>query len=101
MAYALVGRIALRRRPEIARSARYPSYRVGAVIAWCGMRGIVTIAAALALPDGGGSAGAFPYRDLILFTAFCVVLGTLVLQGLTVTPLMRRARASSGRHGGS
>jgi Na+/H+ antiporter len=88
MAYALVGRIALRRRPEIARSARYPSYRVGAVIAWCGMRGIVTIAAALALPDGGGSAGAFPYRDLILFTAFCVVLGTLVLQGLTVTPLM-------------
>lgn len=88
MAYALVGRVALRLRPEIARTARYPSYRVGAVIAWCGMRGIVTIAAALALPDGGASAGAFPYRDLILFTAFCVVLGTLVLQGLTVTPLM-------------
>jgi CPA1 family monovalent cation:H+ antiporter len=59
-----------------------------AVIAWCGMRGIVTVAAALALPDGG-PASAFPYRDFILFTAFSVVLVTLVLQGLTVRPLMR------------
>jgi len=57
------------------------------VIAWCGMRGIVTLAAALALPDGGP--GRFPYRDLILFTAFCVVLVTLVVQGMTVSPLMR------------
>lgn len=48
----------------------------------------VTLAAALALPDGSGP-GAFPYRDLILFTAFCVVVGTLVLQGLTLRPLMR------------
>jgi CPA1 family monovalent cation:H+ antiporter len=55
-----------------------------AVVAWCGMRGIVTLAAALALPTG------FPQRDLILFTAFCVVLGTLVVQGLTLRPLMRR-----------
>src|SRR5260370_7565632 len=46
------------------------------------MRGIVTLAAALALPD------AFPYRDLLLFTASCVVLGTLILQGLTLRPLM-------------
>jgi CPA1 family monovalent cation:H+ antiporter len=59
-----------------------------AVIAWCGMRGIVTVAAALALPDGGAES-AFPYRDFILFTAFSVVLVTLVLQGLTVRPLMR------------
>jgi monovalent cation/hydrogen antiporter len=64
-----------------------PSFRIGAVIAWCGMRGIVTLAAALALPDGGP--GRFPYRDLILFTAFCVVLVTLVVQGMTVSPLMR------------
>jgi CPA1 family monovalent cation:H+ antiporter len=47
------------------------------------MRGIVTLAAALALPDG------FPYRDLIVLTAFSVVLGTLVIQGLTLKPLMR------------
>ena len=61
-----------------------------AVVAWCGMRGIVTLAAALALPDGGGAA--FPYRDFILFTAFSVVLGTLVVQGMTVGPLMKLVR---------
>jgi CPA1 family monovalent cation:H+ antiporter len=44
-----------------------------AVVGWCGMRGTVTLAAALALPTG------FPHRDLILFTSFAVVLGTLVL----------------------
>jgi CPA1 family monovalent cation:H+ antiporter len=52
------------------------------VIAWCGMRGIVTLATALALPQQ------FPFRDLILFTAFAIVLGTLVLQGATLRPLM-------------
>ena len=56
----------------------------GVVIAWCGMRGIVTVAAALALPSG------FPGRDLLLFAAFGVVLGTLVVQGLTLRPLMSR-----------
>jgi CPA1 family monovalent cation:H+ antiporter len=53
------------------------------------MRGTVTLAAALALPDGPRGESGFPYRDLILFTAFCVVLGTLVIQGMTVRPLMR------------
>jgi monovalent cation/hydrogen antiporter len=66
----------------------YPSFRAGAVVAWCGMRGTVTLAAALALPDGPLGTR-FPYRDLILFAAFCVVLVTLVLQGMTVRPLMR------------
>jgi CPA1 family monovalent cation:H+ antiporter len=47
------------------------------------MRGIVSLAAALALPL------TFPYRDLIVLTAFSVVLGTLVLQGLTLKPLLR------------
>jgi CPA1 family monovalent cation:H+ antiporter len=60
--------------------------RQAAVVGWCGMRGTVTLAAALALPTG------FPYRDLILVTAFGVVLGTLVLQGLTLRPLMLRLR---------
>jgi CPA1 family monovalent cation:H+ antiporter len=46
------------------------------------MRGIVTLAAAFALPEG------FPQRDLILLTAFAVVLGSLVLQGLTLRPLI-------------
>jgi Na+/H+ antiporter len=61
-----------------------PSVGSGLVISWTGMRGIVTLAAAFALPQG------FPYRDLILLTAFCVVLGTMVIQGLTLRPLIER-----------
>jgi CPA1 family monovalent cation:H+ antiporter len=68
---------------------RCGSPRAAVLVAWCGMRGTVTLAAALALPAGEGTAG-FPYRDLLLFTAFCVVVGTLVLQGLTLGPLLRR-----------
>ena len=60
-----------------------PTVGSGLVISWAGMRGIVTLAAALALP------AAFPFRDLIVLTAFSVVLGTLVLQGLTLKPLLR------------
>lgn len=55
----------------------------GVLISWAGMRGIVSLATALALPLD------FPYRDLIVLTAFCVVLGTLVIQGLTLKPLLR------------
>lgn len=85
MGYVAVARWNTRGRPRAP--GEYPSFRIAAVVGWCGMRGTVTLAAALALPDGGQSA--FPYRDLILFTAFCVVLGTLVLQGMTVRLLMR------------
>ena len=52
------------------------------VVGWCGMRGTVTLAAALALPVN------FPYRDLIFFTSFAVVLVTLVVQGMTLRPLL-------------
>jgi CPA1 family monovalent cation:H+ antiporter len=65
-----------------------PPPRRAAVVAWCGMRGTVTLAAALALPDGAAGAAAFPYRDLIVLTAFSVVLGTLVIQGFTLRPLL-------------
>jgi Na+/H+ antiporter len=60
-----------------------PTVGSGLVISWAGMRGIVSLAAALALPP------AFPFRDLIVLTAFAVVLGTLVIQGLTLKPLLR------------
>jgi len=84
MGYAAIAGFIVRRNASRLRSGgRVPSFRSAAVIAWCGMRGIVTLAAALALPLE------FPHRDLILFTAFCVVLGTLVVQGLTVRPLLK------------
>jgi CPA1 family monovalent cation:H+ antiporter len=54
------------------------------VLSWAGMRGVVSLAAALALP------AEFPGRDLILFLAFCAILSTLVLQGTTLGPLIRR-----------
>jgi CPA1 family monovalent cation:H+ antiporter len=60
-----------------------PSVGSGVVISWAGMRGVVTLAAAIALPP------AFPFRNLIVLTAFSVVLGTLVIQGLTLKPLLR------------
>jgi monovalent cation/hydrogen antiporter len=60
-----------------------PTVGSGLIVSWSGMRGIVSLAAALALPN------AFPYRDLIVLTAFSVVLGTLVIQGLTLKPLLR------------
>jgi CPA1 family monovalent cation:H+ antiporter len=60
-----------------------PSVGSGLVISWAGMRGIVSLAAALALPP------AFPFRELIVLTAFAVVLGTLLIQGLTLKPLLR------------
>ncbi|MEP7041974.1 MAG: sodium:proton antiporter [Dokdonella sp.] len=63
-----------------------PTVQSGLVISWCGMRGIVTLAAAFALPQD------FAYRDLILLTAFCVVFGTLVLQGISLRPLLKHLR---------
>jgi Na+/H+ antiporter len=80
------------RRLGVRGGAGAPSFRTAVVIGWCGMRGIVTLAAALALPEVGHGAPAFPHRDLIVVTAFGVVLGTLVLQGLSVRPLMRWLR---------
>jgi CPA1 family monovalent cation:H+ antiporter len=59
-----------------------PSAQGSLVVGWAGMRGIVTLATAYALPD------AFPHRDLALLCAFFVVVGTLVLQGLTLRPLI-------------
>lgn len=63
-----------------------PGPRSGIAIGWSGMRGIVTLAAAMALPSD------FPYRDFMQLTAFTVVLGTLVLQGLTLGPLFKALR---------
>ena len=68
------------------RPTDVPTVEGGIVVSWCGMRGIVTLAAAFALPEN------FPYRDLMLLTAFAVVLGSLVIQGLTLRPLIAALR---------
>ena len=67
-----------------------PKVGSGIVVSWAGMRRIVTLAAAFAIPETLPGGAPFPHRDLILLCAFAVVLGTLVLQGLTLKPLIRR-----------
>jgi len=59
------------------------------IMGWCGMRGIVSLAAALALPQALEDGSAFPERDLVIFLTFVVIAVTLVLQGLTLKPLIR------------
>jgi CPA1 family monovalent cation:H+ antiporter len=90
MSSSTAARLLLRWIPRRAFGALpSPTFRAGLIVSWCGMRGIVTIAAALALPDGRDGTPAFPYRDLIVLSAFAVVVGTLVIQGLSLGPLLR------------
>ncbi|TIT18626.1 MAG: sodium:proton antiporter [Mesorhizobium sp.] len=73
---------ALARLGDEDRRKDAPTFRGGVLIGWCGMRGLVTLAAAFALPAD------FPGRDPIVLAAFTVVLGTLVLQGVSLKPLL-------------
>jgi Na+/H+ antiporter len=66
-----------------------PAARQVFVLGWTGMRGVVSLAAALSLPTILDNGSAFPQRNIIVFLTFCVILVTLVLQGITLTPLVR------------
>ncbi|HEV8652373.1 MAG TPA: Na+/H+ antiporter [Actinomycetes bacterium] len=79
---------ALDRRP--AQVARRAGPRERLVVGWSGMRGAVSLAAALALPLEGPAGQAFPQRNLIVFLTFGVIFATLVVQGLTLPALIRR-----------
>lgn len=68
----------------------FPAWQNMAFIAWTGMRGVVSLAAALAVPLTISNGSPFPGRDYILFITFCVILATLVLQGLSLPVLIRR-----------
>jgi len=76
-------------RREVQR-ARRSRAQERLVLGWAGMRGSVSLAAALAIPLETDAGGPFPERDLIIFLAFAVILATLVGQGLTLGPLIRR-----------
>jgi CPA1 family monovalent cation:H+ antiporter len=68
----------------------YPAWQNLAIVAWTGMRGVVSLAAALAVPLTLANGTPFPGRDYILFITFCVILATLVLQGLSLPALIQR-----------
>jgi monovalent cation/hydrogen antiporter len=66
-----------------------PNWRHLVLLSWAGMRGVDSLAAALALPFVTQSGDPFPDRELIVFITFSVILGTLVLQGLSLSPIIR------------
>ncbi|NJC74013.1 Na+/H+ antiporter [Planosporangium thailandense] len=77
--------------PRIRRRDPVPAMQYPTVIAWAGMRGVITLAAALALPRT--LAGGRPYpRELFVWLAFSVIVGTLVLQGMTLPAVARWLR---------
>ena len=67
----------------------YPPWQYPTLIGWTGLRGAVTLAAALALPLTTDAGDPFPQRDLLIYLAFCVILATLVVQGLSLPLLIR------------
>jgi monovalent cation/hydrogen antiporter len=67
-----------------------PSPQAIFVVGWTGMRGVVALAAAMSLPKELHSGAPFPERNLMIFLTSCVIFVTLVLQGLTLPPLIRR-----------
>ena len=80
------------RRREVLDGAADAPWKGATLVAWSGMRGAVSLAAALALPLTTDAGAPFPDRELIIFLTFSVILGTLVLQGLTLPALIRVLR---------
>lgn len=77
------------RRHIFRQSSPYPPPRAVFIVGWAGMRGVIALAAALALPEVLADGSPFPQRNLLIFLTFCVILVTLVFQGLTLPPLIR------------
>lgn len=77
--------------PRLRKRAPYPPWRNVVILGWTGMRGGVSLAAALAIPTS------FSGKDLITFLTFCVILATLLIQGLSLPTLIRGLRAQNDR----
>ena len=84
--------------PSIRRSDP-ASPQLSTLVSWCGMRGVVSLAAALALPVVLPDGTPFPERDLVILLTFGIVFVTLVGQGLTLPPLIRALRLESDSSG--
>lgn len=83
------------RRARRSGSGTPYGWRESAVASWAGMRGVVTVATALALPQTVDGGAPFPARNEVVVVALLVVIVTLVLQGLTLAPLIRRLGVAS------
>ncbi len=80
--------------PAVRRADPPPPWQLPFVISWAGMRGVVSLAAAIALPAD------FPGRDLIVFLAFCAIAATLIFQGLTLEWVIKRLGLQQAAHAG-
>jgi monovalent cation/hydrogen antiporter len=89
------------RRKLLAQAVPAFSLRGTFVVGWTGMRGVVSLAAALSLPETLNSGQPFPLRNMIIFLTFCVIFVTLVLQGLTLPALIRKLRLTDGAENSS
>jgi CPA1 family monovalent cation:H+ antiporter len=67
------------------------------VVGWTGMRGVITLAAAMSLPDVLNDGTPFPQRDMLIFLSFCIILITLVAQGLSLPAVIRRLKLTPMR----
>jgi CPA1 family monovalent cation:H+ antiporter len=77
------------RRHALHQRESLPPARQIFIVGWTGMRGVISLAAAIALPQTLANGAPFEQRHMIIFLAFSVILATLVLQGLTLPPLIR------------
>jgi CPA1 family monovalent cation:H+ antiporter len=78
--------------PSIRRNEPPPSWQQVTIVGWTGLRGVVSLAGALAIPRTTAAGEPFPYRELIELLTFAVILATLLIQGLTLRPLLRLLR---------
>ncbi|HEX4769215.1 MAG TPA: Na+/H+ antiporter [Bryobacteraceae bacterium] len=76
------------RHKVLHQKVHRPSAREMFIVGWTGMRGVVSLAAALALPVTLANGAPFPQRNIIVYLAFCVIVVTLVLQGITLPSLI-------------
>jgi monovalent cation/hydrogen antiporter len=87
------------RRHLLHHREAIPNAREIFIIGWTGMRGVVALAAAISLPRLMENGERFPERNVMIFLTFCVIFVTLVLQGLTLPPLIRHlGLAGAGGH---
>jgi CPA1 family monovalent cation:H+ antiporter len=92
--FAVVARLI---NPRLRARDPIPHWSYLFILGWTGMRGIVTLAAALALPHTTAAGTPFPFRSEIILLSFGVILATLVIQGLSLAPLIRALNLKAGR----
>ena len=86
--------IAFATRRLLKRPAVRPHLGETLIVGWTGMRGVITLAAAMSLPMALESGSEFPQRDMLIFLSFCVIFTTLVVQGLSLPAVIRRLELS-------